>query len=151
MSPLASLCSLGLLALLARRSLADCNSFGMDFQNGGAYFQNSLSTEPFTFVSEFEGCNNDTANNVLVDPTGEQYLCTDTNLTPDDTNQMSTCPLNKNQLSSGAWSVLILSNNGDGDPIAYERDFSLDVGPQSTSTVGFVLLFSHSSNANNIF
>ena len=56
MSPLASLvCRLGLLALLARRSLADCESYGVDFQNGGTYFQNSLSTDPFTFVSEFEG------------------------------------------------------------------------------------------------
>ncbi|OCL13893.1 hypothetical protein AOQ84DRAFT_411292 [Glonium stellatum] len=135
MSPLASLtCRLGLLALLARRSLADCISFGMDFQSGGSYFQNINSTDPFTFVSEFEGCNNDTANNVLVDPNGNQYLCTDTPLTPDDTPEMSTCPIDKDQLFTGPWSVLILSNNGDGDPIAYERDFSLTVGPQSTST-----------------
>ena len=56
MSPLASLmCRLGLLALLAQRSLADCESFGMDFQSGGTYFQNSNSPSPFTFVSEFEG------------------------------------------------------------------------------------------------
>ncbi|OCK73552.1 hypothetical protein K432DRAFT_312580 [Lepidopterella palustris CBS 459.81] len=123
------------MALLARSALADCVSFGMDFQNGGEYFQNSLSNDDFTFVSQFEGCQNDTANNVLVDPNGNQYLCTNTNLQPDDTDEMSTCPLEKSQLFSGPWSVLILSNNGNGDPIAYERDFSLDVGPQSTSTV----------------
>lgn len=42
-------------------------------------------------------------------------------------------PLLKNQLWSGAWSLLILSNNGvDGAPIAFERDFLLDVGSQTT-------------------
>ena len=43
-------------------------------------------------------------------------------------------PLDKNQLYTGDWSVVIVSNNGDGDPIAYERDFSLVVGPQQTTT-----------------
>ncbi|KAF2001989.1 hypothetical protein P154DRAFT_463582, partial [Amniculicola lignicola CBS 123094] len=103
----------------------------MDFQDGGSYFQNSLSNDNFTFVS----CNPDFAYNVFVDPAGDQLLCSDTNLTPDDTNQLSTCPIQKSQLYSGLWSILILSNNGDGgDPIGYERDFSLSVGPQSTST-----------------
>ena len=32
-----------------------CNSFGVDFVDGGSYFQNSLSTEAFSFVSEYEG------------------------------------------------------------------------------------------------
>lgn len=42
----------------------------------------------------------------------------------------------KSSLSNGNWSVIIISNNGDsGEPIAYERDFTLTVGPQSTSTV----------------
>jgi hypothetical protein len=44
-------------------------------------------------------------------------------------------PLNKTQLATGEWSIIILSNNGNGDPIAYQRDFSLTVGPQSTATV----------------
>ena len=44
-------------------------------------------------------------------------------------------PYTKNNMYSGDWSVVILSNNGDtGDPIAYERDFYLDVGPQQTAT-----------------
>ena len=46
---------LGLVALGARRTAADCLSFGMDFQDGGSYFQNNASTDPFTFVSQFEG------------------------------------------------------------------------------------------------
>jgi hypothetical protein len=32
-----------------------CDSFGVDFQDGGSYFQNISSSDPFTFVSIFEG------------------------------------------------------------------------------------------------
>lgn len=138
------------LALAAKYVAADCVSYGVDFQDGGVYFQNSLSTDPFTFVSQYEGkfqinlfpksvltlsgCQNTTAYNILIDPNGDQYLCTDTNLQPDDTDMLSTCPENKNQLFTGDWSVVILSNNADGDSIAYQRDFSLNVGPQQTTT-----------------
>jgi hypothetical protein len=44
-----------LLTCLAQRTLADCIGFGVDFQDGGHYFQNSLSTANFTFDSQFEG------------------------------------------------------------------------------------------------
>ena len=46
-------------------------------------------------------------------------------------------PIEKANLVSGAWKILILSNNGKNatDPIAYERDIDLVVGPQQTSTV----------------
>jgi hypothetical protein len=51
--------ALGLLTLGARVVLAQddkiCLSYGMDFQNGGSYFQNSLSSDSFTFVSQFDG------------------------------------------------------------------------------------------------
>lgn len=121
--------------LLGTRALAQtCVSYGVDFQPNGNYFQNISSTAPFTFVSLFEGCDNDVANNILVDPNGDEYQCTDTPLQPDDTNQMSTCPMDKNQLWTGDWSVLIISNNGNDDPIAYERDFYLSVGVPSTVT-----------------
>ena len=43
-------------------------------------------------------------------------------------------PIDKDQLFSGEWSIIIISNNGDAQPIAYERDFSLTVGPQNTTT-----------------
>lgn len=45
----------------------------------------------------------------------------------------SISPIMKSELWSGDWSVLIISNNGDADPIAYERDFSLSVGVASTA------------------
>ena len=116
-------------------SAQTCISFGIDFVDGGSYFQNSLSTDDFTFVSEYEGCNSDNASNILVAPTGDEWLCSSTPLQPADTPELSTCPIEKAQLFSGAWSILTISNNGDGDPIAYERDFSLVVGPQQTVTI----------------
>ncbi|KAF2248022.1 hypothetical protein BU26DRAFT_565441 [Trematosphaeria pertusa] len=135
MAPTTSLASaLGLVALGARTAMAVCQSYGIDFQHGGKYFQNSLSSDDFTFVSQFEGCRNDTAENILVDPKGNQSLCSQTPLTPDNEDTSSTCPIKKSQLFDGPWSIVIISKNGDGEPIAYERDFSITVGPQSTST-----------------
>ncbi|KAF2116396.1 hypothetical protein BDV96DRAFT_645720 [Lophiotrema nucula] len=136
-----TLFAFGLAALGVRTVLAQdddtpnpCVSYGMDFQNGGSYFQNSNSNDNFTFVSEFDGCQADFAYNILIDPAGDQWECSNTNLTPDGADMLSSCPLLKSQLSSGPWSVVIISNNGDAQPIAYERDFDLSVGPQSTVT-----------------
>ncbi|KAK3117525.1 hypothetical protein LTR53_001042 [Teratosphaeriaceae sp. CCFEE 6253] len=128
--------SAALLAFAASTSAQTCDSYGLDFQNGGSYFQNSLSSDLFTALQEFEGCQNDTANNVFVDPNGDQSQCSDSALTPDDMPQLITCAdWPKNKLYNGEWSLLIISNNGNGDPIAYERDFSLSVGPQQTTTI----------------
>ena len=55
---------------------------------------------------------------------------------PDNTPELVTCSQwPKDKLYTGDWSLLIISNNGDADPIAYERDFSLTVGTQATTTV----------------
>ena len=120
--------------LFASQALAQCRAYGKDFQNGGIYFQNASSTEQFTFVQYFEGCQQDFASNILIDPAAEEYFCTKTPLTPDDTDQQSTCPITKNNLYSGDWSIIVSSNNGKGDPVAYERDFSLVVGVPTTFT-----------------
>jgi hypothetical protein len=74
----------------ARAQSNPCVSFGVDYQDGGTYFQNNQSNVPFTFVSTFEGCQPDVVNNILVDPLGNQYLCSNTNLTPSDIPEMST-------------------------------------------------------------
>lgn len=71
MSPLSALNGLLMLGLLASRTMAQddtatcdyddpdwsnpCVSYGVDFQDQGSYFQNISSTDPFTFVSFFEG------------------------------------------------------------------------------------------------
>jgi len=127
-------------------ALCDCESFGVDFQSGGTYFQNVESTDPFTAVQEFTGCQNDSAHNVFVDPNGDQTECTETPMQPDNSPQLLTCSdWPKDKLYDGDWSLLIISNNGDADPIAYERDFSLTVGTQVTSTVTPTITVSDSS------
>ena len=56
MSPLSKFFA---LVLFSWEVLADspilCESFGMDFQDQGSYFQNNQSVDPFTFVSQFKG------------------------------------------------------------------------------------------------
>ncbi|KAK6438866.1 hypothetical protein LTR95_004930 [Oleoguttula sp. CCFEE 5521] len=112
-----------------------CNAYGIDFQNGGSYFINTLSQANFTCVTQFEGCNNDTASIMLVnDQTSDQYLCSDVPTVPDDVNRMSTCPIMKSQISSGMWSILALGNNANGNPFAWQRDFTLTAAPQQTTT-----------------
>lgn len=115
----------------------DCESFGIDFTSGGTFFQNQNSSDPFTALQEFSGCQDDTAHNVFVDPNGDQSECSETKMQPDDTPQLITCEdWPKERLYDGDWSILIISNNGeDGEPIAYQRDFSLTVGTQQTTTV----------------
>jgi hypothetical protein len=54
-------------------------------------------------------------------------------------------PIMKSQLYSGDWSVVIITNNGDGTQAAYERDFVLSVGPQSTVTVCLRALMTRSN------
>ena len=47
-------------------------------------------------------------------------------------------PIMKKDMISGPHAILIVSNNGDAEPIAYQREFDLTVGPQATTTVSFV-------------
>ena len=82
--------SLAVTTIAQSDTCGTCQSFGVDFMSGGSYFQNSNSTDPFTAVQEFEGCANDTSYNVLVDPNGDQYQCTNTPLEPDDTPELTT-------------------------------------------------------------
>jgi hypothetical protein len=100
-----------------------CYSYGVDFVDEGHYFINSQSTEQFSAVSTFKGCNSGEADILLVDPNDIEYLCDDIATTPDDTKQLSKCPIQKDQMSSGHWLLLILGNNGDypAQPFAWQR------------------------------
>ncbi|KAF1989335.1 hypothetical protein K402DRAFT_326681 [Aulographum hederae CBS 113979] len=118
-----------------------CQSYGIDYQNRGVYFINSASNDTLTIVSEFEGafdsrCQNDTASVILVDPNGDDTYCSNISINPGDGPQTTTCPVFKSNLSSGNYSLLILSNNGnDPNPFTSQRMFYLDVGQQVTTTV----------------
>lgn len=123
-----------------------CLSYGIDFVDGGNYFINSLSTVDFTAVSQFDGCNDDEASVLLVEQsTEDEWECTSVPTVPNDVSQLSTCPLEKDQMSSGDWSLLIIGNNGNGNPFAYERDFYLTVAPQETTTVTPTVTFTATS------
>ena len=70
---------------------ADCQSYGVDFVDGGSYFQNISSTDDFTFISYFEGCAGEgSITPILVDPNENEYFCSDIPTSPDDTNFNST-------------------------------------------------------------
>jgi len=112
-----------------------CQSSGEDFVDGGSYFQNIDSTDPFTAYEVFSGCQNATANNILVAPNGTQWECNATPMQPSNSSQLVTCPVDQNQLYSGNWSIIILSNNGECQPIDYMREFYLSVGVQETTTL----------------
>lgn len=109
-----------LLSLVVADPNSICFSYGVDFVDEGSYFINSLSSDPFTCVSTFEGCNQDVADVLLVDPSGDEYLCSQVP-TENGPPQLSTCPILKNQMTSGDHIILILGNNDDGNPFAWQR------------------------------
>lgn len=129
--PVSRYLSLTALAALLSLAVSDdvydpdsvCYSYGVDFVDEGHYFINSLSTDPFTSVSTFKGCNTGVANILLVDPDDAEYLCDDIPTTPADIPQLSKCPIQKNQMSSGHWLLLVLGNNGayPAQPFAWQR------------------------------
>ncbi|KAF2719942.1 hypothetical protein K431DRAFT_271721 [Polychaeton citri CBS 116435] len=133
---LSQLAGAALALTFAATAYADCESYGIDFQNNGSYFQNNLVSDPFTALQQFSGCENDISHNILVDPDGDQWECSESYLQPDNTPQVVNCTdWPKSSMYSGDWSILIISNNGDSpDPLANERDFYLSVGPQQTTT-----------------
>jgi hypothetical protein len=101
---------------------AICYSYGVDFVDGGEYFINADSTEKFSAVSYFKGCNEDNAEVLLVAPEDGEYMCDQIPTTPDNENRVSTCPIQKNQMTTGSWLLLILGNNGEnGQPFAWQR------------------------------
>ncbi|KAF2746541.1 hypothetical protein M011DRAFT_425303 [Sporormia fimetaria CBS 119925] len=138
--------SLSAAAALLTLALTDpnsvCFSYGVDFVDEGQYFINTLSNDSFTCVSTFEGCNTDVADVLLVDPAGDEFLCSQVSTTPANTPMLSTCPILKNQMTSGEWIIIVVGNNDDGFPFAWQRDISIDAGPQATTTVTPTVTFS---------
>jgi len=78
--------SILLLAIgFAVRAAAQCQSYGYDFVDGGSYFQNISSSDDFTFISYFEGCEGEgSITPILVDPNEDEYFCSDIATSPDD-------------------------------------------------------------------
>ncbi|KAL1792129.1 hypothetical protein ACET3X_009880 [Alternaria dauci] len=125
---------------------AVCYSYGVDFIDEGSYFIDSALTEGFSAVSYFQGCNKNGKADVMLiapdDAPGEkEYICDQIPTTPDNENELSKCPIQKNQMISGHWLLLVLGNNGYeadgvtlGKPFAWQRDLYLTVGTKVTTT-----------------
>jgi hypothetical protein len=130
-----------------------CYSYGVDFVDEGHYFINSQLSEKFSSVSYFKGCNQDIADVLLVEPEGvnsQEYLCDQIPTYPDQDLKTSTCPIEKDQMISGHWLLLVLGNNGDGgQPFAWQRDLYLTVGTPVTTTLTPTVTFSMTSTPIN--
>ncbi|KAG9186627.1 hypothetical protein G6011_09735 [Alternaria panax] len=127
---------------------AICYSYGVDFVDEGSYFIDSTSSEDFSAVSYFQGCQkNGKADVMLIAPEDApgsletEYLCDQIPTTPDNENKLSKCPIEKSQMVSGHWLLLVLGNNGyeedgvtNGQPFAWQRDLHLTVGTKVTTT-----------------
>lgn len=112
-----------------------CTTYGVDFEDGGSYFINANSNASFTFVSKFDGCNNDTASLQLVNQdTSDQYDCGEVPTVPNNASQTATCQIRKDQLVPGNYLIIAIGNNGNGQPFALQRQFTIQVGPQMTTT-----------------
>jgi hypothetical protein len=122
-----------------------CYSYGVDFIDEGSYFINATSTEDFSAVSYFQGCNKDGEADVMLiapeDAPGEtEFICDQIPTTPDNTNEISKCPIQKDQMVSGHWLLLVMGDNGkdangeNGQPFAWQRDLYLTVGTAVTTT-----------------
>jgi len=122
-----------------------CKSFGVDFMSGQNYFQNIALNTDFNISSYFTGCQNDVAYVNLVLPNGSQIPCGQAQLTPDGSIQTNTCPIEQSQMSSGEYSLLLVSNNGDCAGLAAQRDFSISVGTQATYTATPEVVFTSTS------
>ncbi|KAF2131519.1 hypothetical protein P153DRAFT_365098 [Dothidotthia symphoricarpi CBS 119687] len=141
--PLSLTAFAALLSLVTSDPESICYSYGVDFVDEGSYFINEASTEAFTAVSTFKGCQADLSDILFVDPNDTEYLCSKVETTPDDDPKLSTCPIQKSQMSSGHWILLILGNNGkEGQPFAWQRDLYITVGAQATMTYTPTVTFS---------
>ncbi|KAK4501589.1 hypothetical protein PRZ48_007398 [Zasmidium cellare] len=108
--------------------LSPCHSFGIDYRDGGSYFLESSRSVSFTALQYFTGCQNDVAENLLIDPSGNEKRCNRTPMQPEGVAQRVDC--GGIQVYTGDWSILVLSYNGGAEPIMDQRDFHLSVGEQ---------------------
>lgn len=111
-----------------------CESYGVDFKDNRDYFINIKSNESFTAASEFYNCQ-EPARAILITPKNQSIFCSDVPTSPDYTDETTTCPILKNQMYSGDWTLILLDNNGNASTFNAKRRLHLNVGEQVTSTV----------------
>ena len=116
-----------LLALFALRVSADCTSYGVDYSNGGRYNIDSSSNQYFSFITVFQGCNQETINPVLVGPDGSEYACSSIRTQPAGQQMTSTCGIPFSAMRSGNWRIIV-----SGNQISVQRSITLTVGQPQT-------------------
>ncbi|KAM7220448.1 hypothetical protein V8F06_004227 [Rhypophila decipiens] len=109
-----------------------CSCFGLDYTNGGSYLVDGNSDSNFAFTSVFTGCIDSSIIPILVSPDGIAYECTSIETQPDNTDQASQCAITYAEMRSGAWTIIIQSQDFD---FTVQRQFSLTVGASNTVTV----------------
>ncbi|KAM7186302.1 hypothetical protein V8F20_011437 [Naviculisporaceae sp. PSN 640] len=116
------------LTLLALRVAADCTSYGVDYSNGGTYSIDVSSNQYFSFITVFQGCNQESISPVLVAPDGNEYACSAIRTQPGGQQVTSTCGIPYSAMFSGTWKIIVAGNQ-----IATQRVIDLRVGtPQTT-------------------
>ncbi|KAK4214139.1 hypothetical protein QBC37DRAFT_284496, partial [Rhypophila decipiens] len=108
-----------------------CSCFGLDYTNGGSYLVDGNSDSNFAFTSVFTGCIDSSIIPILVSPDGIAYECTSIETQPDNTDQASQCAITYAEMRSGAWTIIIQSQDFD---FTVQRQFSLTVGASNTLT-----------------
>lgn len=117
-----------LLTLLALRARADCTSYGVDYSSGESYYIDSTSSQYFSFITVFQGCNQESISPVLIAPDGNEYACSAIKTQPAEQQVISTCGIPFSVMQSGTWKIIVA-----GSQISSQRVITLTVGaPQTT-------------------
>jgi hypothetical protein len=67
---------------------------------------------------------------ILVSPKGQEYTCSTVDTMANNGEELSTCPVAYNEMSTGTWTIIIQAENVN---LAVQRSFTLNVGvPQKT-------------------
>jgi len=124
-----------------------CQSFPVDFSNGGTYFQDVDLSTSFNFSSYYTGCqSNAYSNNFLVFPDGHQLECSNTTIGTDGTIVTAICPVSQSDLPSGLYSLIMFSNNGRKCAgLTAQRNIRINVGKQETLIVTPQVVFTSTS------
>ncbi|KAI1868842.1 hypothetical protein JX265_006821 [Neoarthrinium moseri] len=100
-----------LLVVFCSTVWAECQSYGVDYSNGGSYEIDASSNQYFSFETVFQGCAQEIISPVLVDPKGNHGI------------PYSSMP-------SGQWKIIL-----SGQQVAVQRVITLTAGLPTTVTV----------------
>lgn len=107
-----------------------CTSYGVDYSNGGAYNIDGSSNQYFSFVTIFQGCDQESISPVLIGPDNNQYACSAIRTEQAGVQVTSTCGIPFSAMKSGNWKIIL-----SGTQVSSQRTFSVTVGTPETTWV----------------